>query len=116
MERRDNFAGRWQQYLVPRFRDWAEAPEKTRDLDHVHDSELMLCLFRPAAEHERAHVDTVMNDGIYAIGFIRLTQAARERLDPPLEALLEMSMLSDTDGQLVLGREAMLRHSREPTG
>lgn len=109
LERRDDFAARWQQYLVPRFRDWTDAPEKTRELDHVHDSELMLCLFRAVLDQEGADVDTVMNDGIYAIGFIRLTQAARQRRRPPLETLIDMAMLSERDGQLVLGREAMLR-------
>ncbi len=95
LERCDDFAERWQQYLAPRFRNWAEAPEKTRDLDHIHGTELMLCLFRAVAEHERADVDTVMNDGIYAIGCIRLTQAARKRLHPPLETLLDATMLSE---------------------
>ena len=113
LECRDDFAARWQQHLVPRFRDWTEAPEKTRELDHVHDSELMLCLFRAVPNHERADVETVMNDGIYAIGFIRLTENARERLRPPLATLLETAMLSEINGQLMLGREAMLRQPGE---
>jgi len=39
------FFGRSAHFLVPRLRDWACAPERTRQLDHVHDAELMLCLF-----------------------------------------------------------------------
>ncbi|TQE98736.1 MAG: DUF3320 domain-containing protein [Spiribacter salinus] len=111
LERDDPLVGRWQHFLVPAYRDWSEAPEKTRDLDHVHDSELMLCLFRAVLEEKGIDTDTAMNNGLYRIGFTRLTDNARERLKTPLEGLLDRGMLMETGGAIALGPEAFLRGS-----
>ncbi|WP_440996041.1 DUF3320 domain-containing protein [Arhodomonas sp. SL1] len=109
LERRGDFAGRGAQFLTPRFRDWRAAPEKTRDLDYVHDSELMLCLFRAVLEAEGIDAETAMNNGLHRIGFIRLTQNARERLQAPLRALLDEAMLQQDNGRLTLGADAFRR-------
>ncbi|MDN3519792.1 DUF3320 domain-containing protein [Aquisalimonas lutea] len=111
LERRDDFIGRWQQFLVPPFRDWGEAPEKTRQLDHVHDSELMLCLFRAVLEEEGIDADTAMNNGLYRIGFTRLTDNARERLEAPLQRLIDEAMLTKRGESITLGPEAFVRRS-----
>ncbi|WP_435106582.1 DUF3320 domain-containing protein [Arhodomonas sp. AD133] len=105
----DEFIGRPTQFLVPRLRDWSGAPEKTRDLDHVHNTELMLCLFHAVLEQEGADADTVMNDGLYRIGFVRLTTNARNRLQAPLQALIDEHMVGRRGDRLFLAREAFLR-------
>ncbi len=103
------FIGLDQQFLMPRWRDWRSAPDKTRQLDHVHDGELMLCLFHAVLRQEGAAVDEAMNTGLHRIGFIRLTENAKERLQSPLEALLRERILIDRRGQLYLGPEALTR-------
>jgi hypothetical protein len=45
-----------------------------------------------------------MNAGIHAIGFTRLTGSARERLQAPLQALLDAGMLVERDGALTVAR------------
>jgi hypothetical protein len=44
-----------------------------------------------------------MNAGIHAIGFTRLTGSARERLQAPLQALLDAGMLVESDGVMAVG-------------
>lgn len=107
--RQDGFIGRLAQYPAPRLRDWSGAPEKTRDLEHVHDTEFMLCLFHPVLDQEGADIDTVRNDGLYLIGFVRLTDNARNRLQAPLQALIDEHMVERRGDRLFLGREAFLR-------
>jgi len=103
------FAARRRQLLLPPFRDWREAPAQTRVLDHVHDHELMLCLFRAVMAAPAIDTDTAMNEGLHRIGFIRLTRAARARLAAPLQALVEAAMLVQAGGRLTLGPQAFLR-------
>jgi hypothetical protein len=105
------FIGHAEQFRVPRLRDWSELPDKLRDLDHVPDTELMLALFHAVLDEDDRGVpaERAMNDGIYRMGFIRLTQNARARLQMPLEALLYDGMLRAEEGVLRLGWEAFLR-------
>jgi len=66
--------------LQPRLRDWPVLPDRLRQLDHVDDSEPMLCLFYAVPEAGGIDVDRAMNDALHMIGFIRLTDNGRERL------------------------------------
>lgn len=104
-----SFYGRREQFLRPRLRDWGPLPDPERRLEHVADSELMLCLFHAVLDGDGVDADTAMNDGIDRIGFPRLTANARERLQAPLRALLERDMLRREGERLLLGREAFLR-------
>lgn len=103
------FSGRHRQFLRPRLRDWSPLPDRERKLEHVADSELMLCLFHAVLDDEGIDADTAMNDGLYRIGFIRLTDNARERLQSPLQALLDRGMLRLADGRLWVGLHAFVR-------
>lgn len=103
------FSGRREQFLRPCLRDWRPLPDRERQLERVADSELMLCLFRAVLDRDGIDVATAMNDGLHDIGFIRLTDNARERLQAPLQALLERRMLVRVDGGLAIGREAFVR-------
>ena len=87
LERQCAFIGQPTQFLKPRYRDWRTAPEKTRQLDHVSDPELMLAVLRAALDDGTEDRERAMNDGLHAIGFIRLTEKARERLQRPVEQL-----------------------------
>jgi len=107
------FIGRETQFRVPRLRDWSGLPDKLRQLDHVPDTELMLALFHAVLDQEAIPAERAMNDGIDRMGFIRLTQNARTRLEAPLEALLREGMLRVQDGSLHLGWEAFLREPGE---
>ncbi|MEX0386054.1 DUF3320 domain-containing protein [Spiribacter onubensis] len=87
------------QLLSPPYRDWREAPEKTRQLDYVSDAELMLVLFRAVLDDACRDREVAMNDGIHAIGFIRLTDNVRARLQAPLARLLASGwMVEEADG------------------
>lgn len=103
------FAGRREQFLRPRLRDWSPLPDRDRRLDHVADSELMLCLFHAVLDNEGIDTDTAMNDGLALIGFTRLTDNARERLQAPLQALVERGMLRPVDGRVRIGPDAFVR-------
>ncbi len=108
---RGPFIGHAEQFRVPRLRDWSELPDKLRELDHVPDTELMLAIFHAVLDEDEEGIpaERAMNDGIYRMGFIRLTQNARARLEAPLDALLHEGMLRVEDGVLRLGWEAFLR-------
>lgn len=105
------FSGRREQFLRPCLRDWRPLPDRERHLERVADSELMLCLFRAVLDRDGIDVDTAMNDGLHTIGFIRLTDNARARMQGPLHALLERGMLARVDGGLAIGREAFVRRA-----
>ena len=94
------FVARPTQHLKPAYRDWREAPDKTRQLEYVSDEELMLALFRAVLDADCGERESAMNEGIHAIGFIRLTNNARTRLETPLEALLGTGLLVDRGGKL----------------
>jgi len=64
-------------------------PDRLRQLDHVDDSELILCLFHAVLVTGVIDVDTAMNNALFMIGFIRLTDNGRELLQDPLQALIE---------------------------
>jgi len=95
------------QWHQPRYRDWREAPAATRQLDYVSDPELMLALFRAVLDGRGEDRDTVMNNGIHAIGFTRLTAAARARLEGPLEALIQGEYLVATGDTLRVAQTAL---------
>lgn len=103
------FIGHAEQFRVPRLRNWSELPDKLRELDHVPDTELMLALFHAVLDEEGIPAEQAMNDGLYRMGFIRLTQNARARLEAPLAALLRAGMLRLQGDSLHLGWEAFLR-------
>ncbi|WP_018948473.1 DUF3320 domain-containing protein [Thioalkalivibrio sp. ALMg11] len=88
-----DFSGRPEQFLVPCLRDWSGLPDNLRQLDHVHDTELMLSLVRTVVEAGSLAVDTALNDALYRTGFIRLTENARERLQTPLDRALQEGLL-----------------------
>ena len=94
LERRGDFVARPLQFLKPRYRDWRTAPEKTRQLDHVSDPELMLAVLRVVLDEGIRDRERAMNDGLHAIGFIRLTEKARMRLQKPLEQLKAQGWLN----------------------
>lgn len=106
---RDAFSGRAEQFRVPRLRDWSSVEDKLRDLDYVPDTELMLAIFHAVLEEEGIAVEDAINNGIYRMGFIRLTDNAKARLRQPLEALLGEGMVRIDDGALWLGWSAFLR-------
>ncbi|KAF0280153.1 DUF3320 domain-containing protein [Spiribacter aquaticus] len=93
LSQRGGFVARPAQFLKPPYRDWREAPEKTRRLEAVSDEELMLALFRAVLDGNTNDAETAMNAGIHAIGFTRLTENARDRLQGPLAALLDAGIL-----------------------
>ena len=103
------FNARREQFLRPCLRDWRPLPDRERQLERVADSELMLCLFHAVLDRDGIDVDTAMNDGLHTIGFIRLTANARERMEAPLQALIERGMLARVDGGIAIGREAFVR-------
>lgn len=94
LERQGDFVARPLQFLKPRYRDWRTAPEKTRQLDHVSDPELMLAVLRVVLDEGIRDRERAMNDGLHAIGFIRLTEKARMRLQKPLEQLKAQGWLN----------------------
>ncbi|WP_421621798.1 DUF3320 domain-containing protein [Alkalilimnicola ehrlichii] len=106
------FIARPRQFVLPPYRDWRTAPGKTRQLDHVHDGELMLCLLHAVLAAEGIAVDDALNNGLHRIGFTRLTTHAHQRLQAPLQALLDEGMLDNEDNRLHLGPEAFLRRIR----
>lgn len=109
IERSGSFSGYRAQFQRPRWRDWGGLPDRDRRLEHVADSELMLCLFDAVLDRDGVDAETALNDGIHAIGFVRLTENARKRLQGPLEALLERGMLRRVGGGLAVGLEAFVR-------
>ena len=88
-----DFTGRPEQFRAPGLRDWSPLPDTLRQLDHVHDSELMLALVHAVVQAGSLDTDIAMNDALYMQGFIRLTDNGRARLRPLVQALLERSML-----------------------
>lgn len=64
--------------------------------------------FQAVFDEEGISAEQAMNDGIYPMGFIRLTNNARERLQAPLEALLAEDMLRQREEGLRLGWNAFL--------
>lgn len=109
IERLASFNGYRAQFLRPRWRDWSGLPDRDRRLEYVAGSELMLCLFHAVLDRDGVDAETALNDGIHAIGFVRLTGNARERLQGPLEALLERGMLRRVGDGLAVGLEAFVR-------
>ncbi|WP_018873850.1 DUF3320 domain-containing protein [Thioalkalivibrio sp. ALJ16] len=103
------FSGRPEQFAVPCLRDWSNLPDALRQLDHVHDSELMLSLVRTVTETGTLERDTAMNDALHRMGFIRLTDNARDRLQAPLERALEMALVVNRNGDLEAGPKAFHR-------
>ncbi|MDZ7825663.1 MAG: hypothetical protein U5R48_06210 [Gammaproteobacteria bacterium] len=69
-------------------------------MDYVSDEELMLALFRAVLDHDCQDRETAMNTGIHAVGFIRLTENVRARLEAPLALLLAAGMLVEQGGEL----------------
>ena len=100
----DGFIAWPRQFLKPPYRDWRAAPEKTRQLDHVSDAELMLALFRAVLDDGCEAREAAMNDGIHAIGFIRLTDNVRARLQQPLAHLLASGLLVEEADGLIARR------------
>jgi len=100
LELRDDFTGRREQFVVPRLRDWSPLPDSLRQLDHVHETERMLCVLHALVEAGHLDEDAAMNDGLYRIGFIRLTEQARQRLERPLRALEGLGIVERRNGRL----------------
>ena len=100
----DGFIARPRQFLKPPYRDWRAAPDKTRQLDHVSDAELMLALFRVVLDDGCRDREVAMNDGIHAIGFIRLTDHVRARLQQPLAHLLASGLVAEEGDGLIAQR------------
>lgn len=111
---RDSFVGTAGQFRMPQLRDWSALPDKLRDLDYVCDNELMVALFQAVLDEEGIPAEQAMNDGIYRMGFIRLTENARERLQAPLDALLEQAILREREEGLWLGWNAFLHQPVAP--
>jgi len=109
IEQRGSFIARAEQFLQPRLRDWRVLPDRLRQLDHVDGSELMLCLFHAVYEAGDIDVDTAMNNALHRIGFIRLTDNGRERLQDPLQALIAQGRVQRHGQQLQLGPSAFRR-------
>lgn len=107
--RRGDAIGREAHFRQPPLRDWRPLPDKERKLDHVADTELMACLFYAVLRGEGSETETAMNDGLDRIGFPRLTQSARERMQSPLQALTERGEVRVRDGRLYLGLQAFVR-------
>lgn len=110
------FTGRPEQFAVPCLRDWSALPDTLRQLDHVPDCELMLSLVRTVAEAGRLDADTAMNDALHRMGFIRLTENARERLQAPLTRTLELGLLRERGRHLEPGVAAFRRPRPADTG
>jgi hypothetical protein len=107
----DEFSGWPEQFSVPCLRDWTSLPNALRQLDHVHDSELMLSLVRTVTEAGRLSREQAMNDALHRMGFIRLTENARNRMQQPLSRTLETGLLREHEGELEAGPEAFRRPS-----
>ncbi|AGY91183.1 hypothetical protein SPICUR_00790 [Spiribacter curvatus] len=110
LSQRGDFVARPVQFLQPSYRDWREAPEKTRHLEGVSDEELMLALFRAVLDGNANDAETAMNAGIHAIGFTRLTDNARERLQAPLAALRDAGILEVVGDGLRVATLSSPRH------
>ncbi|WP_038052069.1 DUF3320 domain-containing protein [Thioalkalivibrio sp. ALJ1] len=106
------FSGRGEQFAVPCLRDWTGLPDALRQLDHVPDTELKLSLVRTVAEAGALDRDTAMNDALHRMGFIRLTDSARERLQAPLERALGTALLVKRQEFLETGPKAFQRPRR----
>lgn len=108
-----NFDGGWvahaEQMLVPPYRDWRTAPDKTRQLEYVSDAELMLALFHAVFDDRLTDEDSIMNTGLHNIGFIRFTERARSQLQKPLSRLYALEMLVIDNGNVAVGKKAFLR-------
>ena len=104
-----DYSGRKEQFAVPCLRDWSHLPEMLRQLEHVHDTELMLSLVRTVAEAGTLDPETAMNDALHRMGFIRLTDNARMRLQAPLDRALQDHLLDQRDGRLEPGPRAFTR-------
>lgn len=114
LEQAGPFAGTPAQYRQPRYRDWSEAPEKTRVLDYVSDAELKTVLFRAVLANAPVAPEQAMNDGLAVIGFPRLTEAAQTRLAEPLNALCAAECLETKTDVLHPGRQAFQRRRESP--
>ncbi len=103
------FSGRDEQFAVPCLRDWTGLPDALRQLDHVPDTELALSLVRTVAEAGTLDRDTAKNDALHRMGFIRLTDNARDRLQAPLAQALEGGLLIERQDQFEVGTNAFQR-------
>ncbi|ADC71622.1 hypothetical protein TK90_1111 [Thioalkalivibrio sp. K90mix] len=103
------FSGRDEQFTVPCLRDWSNLPDALRQLDHVPDTELTLSLVRTVAEAGTLDRDMAMNDALHRMGFIRLTDNARDRLQDPLAKALERGLLVEWQEILEAGANAFRR-------
>ncbi|WP_026300867.1 DUF3320 domain-containing protein [Thioalkalivibrio sp. ALE23] len=103
------FSGRAEQFAVPCLRDWSDLPDALRQLEHVPDTELTLSLVRTVAEAGTLDLDTAMNDALHRMGFIRLTDNARERLHAPLSHALKRQLLVQGQTHLEPGLRAFRR-------
>ena len=110
-----DFSGHAEQFTVPCLRDWSGLPDALRQLEHVHDSELMLSLVRTVAETGTLDRDTAMNNALHRMGFVRLTDNARNRLRAPLERALEAGLLIERRGDMEVGTQAFQRPPRPTT-
>ncbi|WP_019627839.1 DUF3320 domain-containing protein [Thioalkalivibrio sp. AKL10] len=108
------FSGRDEQFAVPCLRDWINLPDALRQLDHVPDTELKLSLVRTVAEAGTLDRDTAMNDALHRMGFIRLTDNARDRLQAPLDRALQEGLLVQGKEGLEPGRKAFERPRPTP--
>ncbi len=109
IEQSGEYWARPRQFLRPPYRDWSDVEDKHRKLEYVAPSELMVCLFHAVLDDEGAGIDDVMNRGIYAIGFPRLTASARERLEEPIQALCDRGVFHEIGGCLYLAKDFFLR-------
>ena len=105
------FSGWPEQFSVPCLRDWTSLPNALRQLEHVHDTELMLSLIRTVTEAGRLSRERAMNDALHRMGFIRLTENARIRMQQPSSRVLEAGLLREHDGALEAGPNAFRRGS-----
>lgn len=109
IQRDGDFIATEQQCHSPPYRDWSILPDAERQLDHVYDSELMLCLFNTVIRDGPLPADEAMNRGLHVIGFIRFTAQARGRMHSPLENLIGRQRLVQIEDMLNPGPRALLR-------
>ncbi len=104
-----DFVGRPEDCRAPPVRDRSELSDKLRDLAYVAAAERMQALFLAVLDNEGATVDDAMRAALELLGFARLTDNAREDLQPPLDALIARGMVREHNGCLLLGEGAFVR-------
>lgn len=109
LEQCGHFSALPHQLRTPPYRDWRAQTERLRRLEYVHDRELMQAIWRVVDASPDLSVDQAMNDGLHAIGFIRLTANARERAEGPLQALLQSGLLAPHGDRLIPGPWSFVR-------